>query len=194
MVCGVGLPLSGSATARRRPRRWPSSWSRPAPCRAPARPLCEAAMDRLHAVGRGREVERVGRRHDADQDQHDQAHALLAVVRAVGEAHAGAGQDQQAADPERRRRLAFGRLVERRIPRSRPWPPAAAGLRRRSRPAARRAAPLPMSCSLAPVHAFAELLPARRAASSPGRRRRSSRSACASSRPAGRDTRCRRSR
>ena len=33
-------------------------------------------------------VERVGRRHRADQDQHDEAHALLAVVGAVGEADA----------------------------------------------------------------------------------------------------------
>ncbi len=59
-----------------------------------------------------RTVERVSRGHDADQDQHDQAHALLAVIGAVCEAHAGAGQDQQAADPQRRRLVAFRRLVE----------------------------------------------------------------------------------
>ena len=47
-----------------------------------------------------RAVERIGRRHRADQDQHDQPHALLTVIRAMEEADAGAGQDQQAADPE----------------------------------------------------------------------------------------------
>ena len=48
-----------------------------------------------------RAIERVGRRRDADQDQHDEAHALLAVVGAVEERDQRAGQDQQPADPER---------------------------------------------------------------------------------------------
>ncbi|ESY84692.1 hypothetical protein X739_20835 [Mesorhizobium sp. LNHC220B00] len=63
----------------------------------------------------GRAVERIGRRHHADQDQHDQAHALLAVIGAMREADAGAGEDQQRADPPGRRGIAFRRLVERRI-------------------------------------------------------------------------------
>ncbi len=45
-------------------------------------------------------IERVGGRHGADQDQHDEPHAFLAVIPAVKEAHAGAGQDQQAANPQ----------------------------------------------------------------------------------------------
>ncbi len=53
--------------------------------------------------GRNGVVQRISGRHGADQDQHDQTHALLSIVRAVGEADAGAGEDQQPADPERRR-------------------------------------------------------------------------------------------
>ena len=53
-----------------------------------------------------RAVQRIGGRHGADQDQHDQAHALLAVVRAVEEADQRAGEDQDAADPQRRRLVA----------------------------------------------------------------------------------------
>ena len=64
---------------------------------------------------RDRMVQRVGGRHRADQDQHDQAHALLPVVGAVREADAGAGQNQQTANPERRWRVAFRRFVEPRI-------------------------------------------------------------------------------
>ena len=56
---------------------------------------------------RQRAVQRIGGRHGADQDQHDQAHALLAVVGAVREADAGAGEDQDAADPQRRRLVAL---------------------------------------------------------------------------------------
>jgi hypothetical protein len=41
-------------------------------------------------------VERVGGGDGADEDEHDEAHALLAVVGAVEEADAGAGEDQQA--------------------------------------------------------------------------------------------------
>ena len=55
-----------------------------------------AVEERLNVAVRHGAVQRIGRRHDADQDQHDQAHALLAVVRAVREADAGAGEDQQA--------------------------------------------------------------------------------------------------
>ena len=57
-----------------------------------------------------RVVEGVGGGHGADQDEHDQAHALLAVVGAVTEADAGAGEDEQGANPERRRLGALRRL------------------------------------------------------------------------------------
>ena len=59
-------------------------------------------------------IERIGRRHGADQDQHDESHAFLAVVAAMKETHAGAGQDQQAANPERRRLVALRLFVQRR--------------------------------------------------------------------------------
>ena len=62
----------------------------------------------LHLAGADGVVEGVGRGHGADEDEHDETHALLAVIRAVTEADAGAGEDQQAADPERRGRVAFG--------------------------------------------------------------------------------------
>ena len=58
--------------------------------------------DELSGVAFGRRaVQRVGGRRDADQDQHDEAHALLAVVGAVEERDQRAGEDQQAADPGR---------------------------------------------------------------------------------------------
>ena len=62
-----------------------------------------------------RVVQGVGRGHGADQDEHDEAHALLAVVGAMGEADASAGEDEQAADVERRRLGAFGGFVEARV-------------------------------------------------------------------------------
>ena len=61
-----------------------------------------------------RTVQRVGGGHGADQDQHDQAHALLAVVGAVEEADQRAGDNQQRPDRQRRRGVALGGLVERR--------------------------------------------------------------------------------
>ena len=57
-------------------------------------------------------VERVGGGDGADQDEHDEAHALLAVVGAVEVADAAAGADEQQTDVERRRRGAFGGFVE----------------------------------------------------------------------------------
>ena len=66
----------------------------------------------LDLRGRQRAVERIGSRYSADQHQHDQAHAFLAVIRAVRKADAGAGRDQQATDPQRRRLIAFRGLVE----------------------------------------------------------------------------------
>ena len=59
------------------------------------------------AVGH-RSVQRISGGHDADQDEHDQPHALLTVVRPVREADAGARQDQDAADPPGRWRAPFG--------------------------------------------------------------------------------------
>ena len=64
-----------------------------------------------HLARRHAAVERVGRRYRADQDQHDQTHAFLTVVGAMEEAHQGAGQNQDAADPPRRRLIAL-RLTE----------------------------------------------------------------------------------
>ena len=57
-------------------------------------------------------VQRVSRGHGADEDEHDQTHAFLAVVRTVEETDASAGEHQQAANLERRWRAAFGRLVQ----------------------------------------------------------------------------------
>ncbi|MNF64671.1 hypothetical protein D3C84_464110 [compost metagenome] len=57
-------------------------------------------------------VQCIGHRQGADQNQHDQAHAFLAVVGAVGEGHAGAGQDQHPADPPWRRAVAGRGLVQ----------------------------------------------------------------------------------
>ena len=58
-------------------------------------------------------VQRESGRHDADEDQHDQAHALLPIVRTMSKADAGAGRDQHAANPPRRR-LARIRFLEQR--------------------------------------------------------------------------------
>ncbi|MNI48216.1 hypothetical protein D3C73_1027720 [compost metagenome] len=57
-------------------------------------------------------VQRVGNRHGPDQDQHDQAHAFLPVVGAMGKGNPGTGEDQQTADPQRRRRIILGGGVQ----------------------------------------------------------------------------------
>ena len=57
-------------------------------------------------------VESVGGGHGADENQHDEAHAFLSVIGAVEEADAGAGEDEEAANVERRRRGAFGSRVK----------------------------------------------------------------------------------
>ena len=62
----------------------------------------------LHVAGGDGVVQRVGRGHGADEDEHDEAHALLPVVGAVEEADAGAGEHQQRADGPRRRRVVLG--------------------------------------------------------------------------------------
>jgi len=56
--------------------------------------------------------EGIGQRHRADQDQHDQSHALLAIVRAVCKRHARAGQHENAANPPRRRMVALRGLEQ----------------------------------------------------------------------------------
>ena len=67
---------------------------------------------RLKIIAAGIEIEGVGRRHDADEHEHDQPHPLLAVVRSMGKAHGGAGADEEGADPARGRLVPIGRLVE----------------------------------------------------------------------------------
>ena len=57
-------------------------------------------------------IQRVRRRHRADEDEHDQAHALLSVVRAVAKTDTGAGKHQQSANEERRRLFTFWRLKQ----------------------------------------------------------------------------------
>jgi hypothetical protein len=57
-------------------------------------------------------VEGIGRGNGADEDEHDEAHALLAVVGTVEEADAGAGEHHEGANGPRRRLLSFGRLIE----------------------------------------------------------------------------------
>ena len=96
------------------------AWRADRPARAPWRTsrsersvVLAMATNGVICAWRHGTVERVGHRHGADEDQHDEAHALLAVVRAVGEGHPAAGEDQQAADPPRRRGVALGLLVER---------------------------------------------------------------------------------
>ena len=49
----------------------------------------------LNIVRADRMIQRIRRGHRADQNQHDQSHALLPVVRSVEEADAGAGEHQQ---------------------------------------------------------------------------------------------------
>ena len=49
-------------------------WSRTLPA------LSDAAMNCLHVSRRYGMVQRVGGRHRADEDQHDQAHALLPII------------------------------------------------------------------------------------------------------------------
>ena len=69
----------------------------------------------LYLVVADRMIQSIGGGNRADQDQHDESHALLPVVGAVSKAHTGASQDQQAANPEGRRCVAFGRLEKARV-------------------------------------------------------------------------------
>jgi hypothetical protein len=68
--------------------------------------------EHLHLIGADGVVQGIGGRHRADQDEHDQPHPLLPVIGAVEEADAGAGQNEERADPRGRWRRALGRAVE----------------------------------------------------------------------------------
>jgi len=66
-------------------------------------------------IGADGVVEGVGCGHSADQDEHDETHALLSVVRAVREADTAAGADEKTADPEGWRLVVFGGLIKLRV-------------------------------------------------------------------------------
>ena len=66
----------------------------------------------LYFLGAHGVVERVGGGDGADEDEHDEAHAFLAVVGTVGVGDAAAGEDKEAADVEGWRGGAFRGLVE----------------------------------------------------------------------------------
>ncbi len=59
-----------------------------------------------------RAVQGIGHGQGTHQNQHDQPHAFLPIVGAVGKRYAAAGQNQQAPDPDRGRVLAGGRAVQ----------------------------------------------------------------------------------
>ena len=52
-------------------------------------------------------VQTVNHRQRADQNQHDQAHAFLAIVGAVGKRYACTGKNQQGTYPQGRRLAVF---------------------------------------------------------------------------------------
>jgi hypothetical protein len=58
------------------------------------------------------EVHREVGRKETDDDEHDQADALLAVVRPMREGDSGAGQNQQSSHPPNRGLVAFRGLVK----------------------------------------------------------------------------------
>ena len=96
------LPRAGHPRQRRASRSGPAC-------------SCRLVRHRHEVLGlfcRHGMIQRVGRRDRADENQHDQPHALLPVVRAVREADAGASQNQQGSNPERRRLGALRRFVE----------------------------------------------------------------------------------
>src|ERR1700727_2754565 len=74
------------------------------------------SLHRLQEGGRGafghRSIECVSGWRHADQDKHDQAHALLSVVAAVKERYTGAGENEESADRPWWRLLAFRRRVQ----------------------------------------------------------------------------------
>ena len=72
-------------------------------------------LELLHLTGRHGTIERISRRNGADQNEHDEAHALLAVVGAVGERHARARGDERAPDPPGGRLIALRLAIEGRV-------------------------------------------------------------------------------
>ncbi len=72
-------------------------------------------MDGRNRLRRRAHVQREGRRDDTDQNEDDEAHALLTVVRTVRKAHSRACRNEQSANPARRRCLVLRSLEQRRI-------------------------------------------------------------------------------
>ena len=66
----------------------------------------------LHTVGGDGVVQRINSRDGTDEDEHDQAHALLSVIGAVEKADAAARKHHQSANRPRWRRFAFGSFKE----------------------------------------------------------------------------------
>jgi hypothetical protein len=113
MAASAGTTESSQVRVRHRWRVPRGSAGAGAVACAPASAAWPSHRDeRRHLRGGHGPVERVGDGHRTDQDQHDQAHALLAIIRAVREGHPAAGEDQDAADPPRRRRTGLGLLVQ----------------------------------------------------------------------------------
>src|SRR5678815_1104270 len=53
----------------------------------------------IHFLMRRPSIERERSRKNSDQNQHDQAHTLLAIIRAMSKTDAGTGEHQQTANP-----------------------------------------------------------------------------------------------
>src|ERR1700678_2627191 len=70
---------------------------------------------RLHLFCADRVVQRVGSRYRSDEDEHDEAHAFLSVVRSVRITDTAAGENQQKPNIERRRSTPLGSLIKARI-------------------------------------------------------------------------------
>jgi hypothetical protein len=66
----------------------------------------------LHLACRHGTVERICSGHGTNQDEHDQTHALLAIVGTVEKADQRAGDDENAADPPWRRLIAMRFLIQ----------------------------------------------------------------------------------
>ena len=95
---------------------WDPAIATPGACRSIWKEIvCARGTQFLDRCLAGAQIHRERDRQNADQDQHDQSHALLAVVGAMREADAGAGPDQQQANPQRRRLIFVGCGVKRGI-------------------------------------------------------------------------------
>ena len=74
---------------------------------------CRGDDELLDIVRSNGVIECVCGGHGADEDQHDEAHALLAVIGTVGEAHAGAGEDSSERMGQGGGVLSLGACVQR---------------------------------------------------------------------------------